>query len=116
VLDTDKRKIVFTHIPPNQIKQWTHGVGGIKKGGAAFVDLMAKRNVDRVYMGHVHLLGTAEIKGVKYVLSGGGGSPLYPSTAPRRLHHYLVIESGPDGVKETVHPLKGASFPIDWKG
>jgi hypothetical protein len=51
-------------------------------------------------------------EGVTYVLSGGGGSPLYPSTSLARLHHYLEVEAGPEGVRETVRPLNGGSFPL----
>lgn len=112
VLDTKRTKIVFTHMPPIQLSEWTHGVGGFKDGSRQFADIVARRNVARVYVGHVHGLGTLSHQGVRYVLSGGGGSPLFPWTVKQRLHHTLTVEVGEDGVRETVHPLRAPPFPL----
>jgi hypothetical protein len=117
VLEPGKRLIVFTHVPPAPLAKFTDagplkGVGGFRTGAKAFMDLMSRRKVERVYMGHVHGLGVARHGGVTYVLSGGGGSPLYPSTALPKLHHAIDVEAGPEGVRETVVPLDGPSFPL----
>ncbi|MFC1680053.1 hypothetical protein ACFL2T_07585, partial [Elusimicrobiota bacterium] len=53
-----------------------------------------------VYFGHIHGFGVQDFSGVRYVLTGGGGSPLFPSGARDRFHHYLVVSVGPDGVSE----------------
>ncbi|MDX6768960.1 MAG: metallophosphoesterase [Elusimicrobiota bacterium] len=116
VLVPGKRFVVFTHVPPAPLGEFTDygrlkGVGGFREGSAAFMRLMAERGVERVYMGHVHGLGAVERDGVTYVLTGGGGSPLYPSPL-RRLHHALDVEIGPEGVHETVRPLDGAAFRL----
>ncbi|UPT73883.1 MAG: hypothetical protein M0D55_18890 [Elusimicrobiota bacterium] len=63
-------------------------------------------------MGHIHGLGTLERDGVKYVLTGGGGSPLFPGPVKTKLHHWLSVETGPAGVTETVHASDGRSFPL----
>ena len=108
--------VVFTHIPPAQLSEWTDwgsmkGAGGFKEGSEIFMRLMSANKVARVYMGHIHGLGTLERGGVKYVLSGGGGSPLYPG--PKlRLHHWLSVEAGPQGLVETVHAADGSTFPL----
>ncbi len=116
VLVPGKRLIVFTHIPPSPLGEFTDhgplkGVGGFREGAVPFMRLLAARGVERVYMGHVHGLGVVKRDGVTYVLTGGGGSPLYPSSL-RRLHHSLDVEVGPDGVRETVRPLDAAPFPL----
>lgn len=118
VLEPGKKLIVFTHIPPAPLGKFTDfgrlkGAGGFKPGAEAFMRLMAERKVQRVYMGHVHGLGVQVHDGVTYVLSGGGGSPLYPSTSLTRLHHYLDVEAGPDGIRETVRPLDGHPFRLN---
>ena len=114
VLSTDKRKLVFTHMPPAGLWKWTiGGLGGFTRGSFDFMDLMAAKGVDRVYMGHVHGLGRKSVDGVTYVLTGGGGSPLYPTLAPRRCFHFLLVEVGPEGVKETVQQLDGGRFSLD---
>lgn len=107
--------VVFTHIPPAPLSEWTDwgrlkGAGGFWEGSTAFMDLMSANKVARVYMGHIHGLGTLERGGVKYVLTGGGGSPLFPGPVKRRLHHWLSVEAGPAGLVETVQAADGSSF------
>ena len=111
-LATEKTKIVFTHMPPLPLRAWTRGVGGFKAGSAEFMELMSRHRVSRVYMGHIHGLDTIDRDGVRYVLSGGGGSPLYPGPVKRVLHHALEVEVDASGVREIVHPLEGAPFPL----
>ncbi len=119
-LDTPLRKIVFTHMPPDVLSRWTHvaGVsagGGFKKGSREFADIVSRRGVERVYMGHIHGLGVIEHKGVRYVLTGGGGSPLFPSKVPDRFHHFLTVDVRPEGLRETVHRADGSSFVLSKK-
>lgn len=107
--------VVFTHIPPAPLSEWTDwgrlkGAGGFKEGSSEFMELMSANKVARVYMGHIHGLGTLERGGVKYVLTGGGGSPLYPGPVKKRLHHWLSVEAGPAGLVEAVHAADGSSF------
>lgn len=116
-LSPDVPTVVFTHIPPAPLSEWTDwgslkGAGGFKEGGEAFMKLMSENKVARVYMGHIHGLGVLERGGVKYVLTGGGGSPLFPGPVKRRLHHWLSVEAGPDGLVETVHAHDGTSFTL----
>ncbi len=112
-LDPAAPTVVFTHIPPAQLSEWTDwgalkGAGGFKEGSAAFMKLMSDNKVARVYMGHIHGSGVLERGGVKYVLTGGGGSPLFPGPVKRRLHHWLSVEAGPGGLVETVHAEDGS--------
>ncbi|MBI2386971.1 MAG: metallophosphoesterase [Elusimicrobia bacterium] len=117
LLDPEVPTVVFTHIPPAPLSEWTDwgsmkGAGGFKEGSAEFMRLMSANKVQRVYMGHIHGLGVLERGGVKYVLTGGGGSPLYPGPVKTRLHHWLSVEAGPSGIVETVHAADGSSFPL----
>ena len=113
-LAADKPTVVFTHMPPAPLGEWTDfgrkGSGGFKEGAAEFMRLMSERKVARVYMGHVHALGVLDRGGVRYVLTGGGGSPLFPGPVRTRLHHALTVDVGADGPVETVHPLDGAPY------
>ncbi|MBI4375688.1 MAG: metallophosphoesterase [Elusimicrobia bacterium] len=115
VFDTPLRKLVFTHIPPVMLRLWggavAHHMGGFSDGAHEFTDLMSDMGVERVYMGHVHGFGVQDYKGVRYILTGGGGSPLYPCGV-ERFHHYLTVSIGPHGISERVHPLDGSSFHI----
>ena len=73
---------------------------------------MAANEVQCVYVGASDGLGVRGRGGVKYVLTGGGGSPLYPGPVKKRLHHWLSVEAGPEGLVETVHAADGTSFPL----
>ena len=117
VLTTPGRKIVFTHMPPVHLGLWggvgkLHALGGFLGGAREFSEIVAKNGVSRVYMGHVHAFGVQDHLGVRYVLTGGGGSALFPSGSSDRFHHYLTVELGPHGIKERVHTLDGKSFHI----
>ncbi|MBI4056205.1 MAG: metallophosphoesterase [Elusimicrobia bacterium] len=118
VLRTDQRKIVFTHEPPDVFKQWTRFLcfkgGGFRDGSDEFVELMAKHRVDRVYMGHVHHFGFMEWKGVRYVLSGSSGSPLYPLPArgEKKFFNYILVEITSNSIQETVYKLDDSFFTL----
>lgn len=117
VLTTPLRKIVFTHMPPVHLGLWggvgrLHALGGFIGGAREFSDVVARNGVSRVYMGHVHAFGVQDHLGVRYVLTGGGGSALFPSGASDRFHHFLTVEIGPHGVREKVHSLDGGTFSI----
>jgi hypothetical protein len=109
-LDVPGRKIVFTHKPPAAAADETpvgavFALGGFHGGSKEFTKIVARRAVERVYMGHIHALATLVHRGVRYVLTGGGGSPLFPVGLPNVFHHYLTVDVGPEGIKETVHRL-----------
>jgi len=117
VLETDRRKLVFTHMPPAPLRRWTsigraRGLAGFSRGAREFVEVVSRRRVDRVYLGHIHAFGVQDFGGVRYILTGGGGSPLYPSWVEDKFHHYLLVEAGPGGVRETVRCADGKSLSI----
>ncbi len=71
-----------------------------------YVPILAKHHVDLLVAGHDHLYQRGEAAGIRYVVSGGGGAPLYQPTCGvagkpkcaedgmQKLlveHHYLVL-------------------------
>ncbi|MDE2291029.1 MAG: metallophosphoesterase [Elusimicrobia bacterium] len=144
VLTTDGPSIVFTHIPPIYLdgkiksqgprqkeidvqaaKDWSDAgmhaeflSAFFDSGAARFREIVDRHRVARVYMGHIHAFGTATVDGVRYVLSGCGGSPHYPLPPwypTRKKDHYIMVTAGPGhSVTETVHELDGTTFPIAW--
>lgn len=117
VLEAPGRKIVFTHMPPVQLGLWgglgpLHKLGGFIGGSREFAEIVSEAKVSRVYMGHVHAFGVQDHGGVRYVLTGGGGSALFPSGAEDRFHHFLVVEVGPHGIRERVHADDGRVFHV----
>lgn len=116
MLRTELRKIVFTHVPP-AVLSWARfagagGLGGFRRGAEKFIEIVSRRRVERVYMGHIHGFGVQDLRGVRFVLSGGGGSPLFPSSVQDRFYHYIVVKVGPRGIEDAVHSLDGHKFKI----
>ena len=104
-LDVPGRKIVFTHMPPVQLSLWggvgrVHELGGFIAGSREFADIVSAAHVSRVYMGHVHAFGVQDHGGVRYVLTGGGGSALFPSGSSDVFHHYLTVEITASGIRD----------------
>ena len=117
-LDTPGRKLVFTHMAPvtPETIAATHPVmknGGFTQGAEEFVDIVRRRGADRVYVGHMHGFAAFALRGVRYVLSGGGGSPLYPVPWLKRFYHHIMVTVGPEGVRDSVRRLDGTGFTID---
>ena len=90
-------KYVVAHKPPETIEKWAyHSWDG--KESKKFTRLMSKYKVSEVYMGHIHAYSTAQLDGVKYTLSGGGGAGLHIRFGPKgNVHHYLICDVSPDG-------------------
>jgi len=141
-LEGPRRKVIFTHVPPAYLKGlkelsvsasgprlsaedipadadekegYIHDVftNFFSEGSDEFERLVEQGNVAAVYMGHIHAFWAADRGGVRYVISGGGGSPLYPlppGYPQRRFAHYMTVLAAPDGdFVETVHPYRGGS-------
>jgi 3',5'-cyclic AMP phosphodiesterase CpdA len=107
-LQTEKRKIVFAHMPPPLGVWWVHPFRGNYK---AFMSTVEAAKVDACLFGHIHIYDKAEKRGIRYYVSGGGGAPLYKlpifnSREGGAFYNYVVGHAGPDGVKfELVKPM-----------
>lgn len=142
VLAAPGPKVVFTHVPPGYLKSLTPlpEVGELEAwsadkaelaeqkgylrdfftnyfqdGSAEFEELVSNGGVKAVYTGHIHAFWAADHRGVRYVISGGGGSPLYPlppGYPKKRFAHTLRVTAGPAGLVETVVPYKGKAFVL----
>jgi len=95
------RKLVFLHMPPKTIGKWAwHSFG---KGSNKFVNLMKKRHVDEVFIGHIHAYSTEERDGVRYTVTGGAGASLHRRFGPKgNAHHYVVVDVNKDGIQQRV--------------
>lgn len=135
-------KVIFTHVPPDYIKsiaplkevgaleEWSADKSAqdeqkgylrdfftnyFKVGSPEFEDIVTNGGVKAVYMGHIHAFWAADHRGVRYIISGGGGSPLYPlppGYPKKKFAHTLSVAVTRAGLVETVVPYKGASFVL----
>ena len=115
LISTRKRwKIAFLHRSP---------YGSSRHGGDEMVrydlePLFAKYGVDLVFAGHDHVYErTVPIRGVTYVVSGGGGRRLYPAgkgrlTACSRSAHHAVL-GRVDGARLSLEAVEPAGTVFD---
>lgn len=91
------------HMPPMNIVWWH----AFEEGAKAMVKLAQKYKVNYAFFGHIHIYDKRESKGVKFIVSGGAGAPLfrmplYFSPEGGAFNHYLLIEVDDKGIKEKV--------------
>jgi hypothetical protein len=115
VLDTPLRKIVFMHVPPVVITKWAQfGPGNTFSVGAQdFTDLVAAKRVERVYVGHLHILDVADYKGVRYVITGAVGQGSPGRDLRRNSRHLILVEAGPGPLREIIYLQDGTNFVLD---
>jgi predicted phosphodiesterase len=118
---------------------WAHGLhGGAPVMARDYAPLLAAAHVDVLFSGHDHIyergVGTTPEGNLTYVVSGGGGAPLYnpscraangpPPNVTQRLppcpasvavltnsYHYIMVEVAPDGV--TLCPRHPDGSPVE---
>ncbi len=82
---------------------------------AGIPELLAQHKVDLIWSGHDHIYERGEQSGLRYVVSGGGGAPLYkiaaklPST--RRVeaaYHFVEASVSPERVSLVVKRVDGS--------
>ena len=60
-------------------------------GNEAFMALMVEKGVKLVLTGHIHSYDDAVRDGVRYIITGGAGAPLYPEPNRPAFHHYIRV-------------------------
>ncbi|HUQ07815.1 MAG TPA: metallophosphoesterase [Kofleriaceae bacterium] len=110
---------VVMHHPPFSIS--LHG--GQRDLRERWTPLFERYGVTAVFSGHDHVYSRAEVGGVRYLVSGGGGAPLYPkSRRPssidvdavkrfERVNHFLRVHVVGDLVEVTAVRVDGT--PIE---
>lgn len=72
--------------------------------------LFTKNKVRAVFAGHEHLYNDFSKDGVRYVITGGGGSPLYETPQKGGFFHYLLLEV--KGKDITINVLPPQSLQV----
>jgi DNA repair exonuclease SbcCD nuclease subunit len=94
--------VLACHVPPYDPREGeSHSLTG--DDAERFIDFMADNGVDLVLCGHIHLYDERMIQGVQYIISAGGGAPLYaPESEGGFFHYTLVTIDGNDISHEVV--------------
>ena len=101
--------------------------GGDERIRDAWAPLFEEHGVDAVFSAHDHVYSRAEAGGVRYIMTGGGGAPLYPRSrgadeasreAIRRFesaHHLVVVDVASGAVEMTALRLdQSAIETVSW--
>ncbi len=96
-----KRIFVCLHRPP-VCPKYNYLAFSASSNIWKFLTLMDAYNVEMVFGSHIHVFTEFYKRGVRYVVSGGGGGALWQ---PANIHHYLHVFVKKDGVDVKVVPL-----------
>lgn len=96
---TQPVKMVFLHHPPFDPDGTDHIMA---YGNETFMELMVEQGADYVFAGHIHAYARQERDGVVYLITGGGGAPLYRTGHPQAFYHYLRVTVQGEEVTVTV--------------
>lgn len=103
--------IVFFHHPPFTAAKGREEYA--EKVRKAFVPLLEKAKVSVVFLGHDHNYQHFLVNGIRYLVLGGGGAPLYDITPVKNLvkaektHNYAIGEVKGDRMVVRVYRLDG---------
>ena len=86
----NKRSLNFVtiHIPP-KTGRWTWH--SFKEGAADFTQILSDKKVTMSFCGHIHQFDEDEIKGVKYIITGGTGAPINRWFSPGKPAYHIII-------------------------
>ena len=115
------------HLDPPAEDRWTivafhhpvfsPGLHGSTPGFEDLHDLFLRNGVDLVLNGHDHIYAvTKATDGLRYVVTGGGGAPLYPclpsalADVCEERHHFLFVQAGGERISAWAVPVEGPPF------
>ncbi len=85
--------------------------GGNEVAAALYAPLLAKAGATVLFTGHDHLYQRGQKNGLAYVVSGGGGAPLYPVTCGIRGRPRCAREDGMQFVASEHHYVMVTVYP-----
>jgi acid phosphatase type 7 len=97
---------------------WSSGPHGsnAKLLSARVPELLAAHHVDLVLSGHDHIYERGQVGALKYLVSGGGGAPLYPiqkrlASSPRAesVYHFIEVTASSDALHAVAHGIDGTT-------
>ncbi len=108
---TQEHIFVFVHAPlyPEAGKGKHHGnsLDRYKDERDRLHRLFVKYRVAAVFAGHEHLYLRKKVDGVLYIITGGGGAPLYADALNGGFHHYVRMTVDGNKVSGEVVDVQG---------
>lgn len=85
-----KYKFVIMHIPP-ETQKWQDN-HCFTKGADRLKQIMSEKKVSVAFFSHLHLYAQDEVKGVKYIITGGAAAPLHINIPfGEHSYHFIVV-------------------------
>jgi len=85
-----KYKFVIMHVPP-ETQKWQHR-HCFTKGADRLKQIMSEQKVSVAFFSHLHLYAQDEVKGVKYIITGGAAAPLHINVPfGEQSYHFIVV-------------------------
>jgi predicted phosphodiesterase len=85
-----KYKFVIMHIPP-ETQKWQYN-RCFTKGADRLKQIMSEQKVSVAFFSHLHLYAQDEVKGVKYIITGGAAAPLHINVPfGEHSYHFIVV-------------------------
>lgn len=107
---------VFFHYPPYTSAEEVQYESDLRQ---TLVPLFERYGVDVVFNGHKHDYERNEMNGVTYVVTGGGGAPLYPmqEQEPTQAafaveHHFVLVEIDSDHLRAAAISVDGEVLDV----
>jgi 3',5'-cyclic AMP phosphodiesterase CpdA len=69
--------------------------------------LFLRYNVKTVFAGHEHFYQRTAVKGITYVITGGGGAPLYATDDNGGFYHFIIVLVDGDKIHAEVIDIDG---------
>ncbi|MDE3088773.1 MAG: metallophosphoesterase [Chloroflexota bacterium] len=92
-------KMVLMHHPPFDPAGGAHI---LDRGNERFMQVVAQRGVRYVFAGHIHCYEEGARDGVRYIITGGAGSPLTCLPIAGGFYHYVRVRVRGDAVTTDV--------------
>jgi len=99
--------LAFTHDGP--YSRGTHG--GNPVAASIYVPVLVKYGVALIVSGHDHLYQRGRMGGLDYLVSGGGGAPLYAVSCGVRGRHACAVDDGMIAVAPEHHYVMLTAYP-----
>lgn len=100
---------VFMHLPPFDPRPGRPQPMEVAGQNLRLSSLFEKYNVSMVFTSGIHSYFKEEVKGVTYIITGGGGSELASADA---FYNYIIVEVSGDKVKDKL--IKLTAPPVSW--
>ncbi len=108
---TQKHKFVFLHHPlytdPGKGHHSHDSIDKYPESRDRLAALFKKFGVDAVFSGHEHYYEKRIVDGITYVITGGGGAPMYENEESGGFNHFVLVTVDGDKVSAEVIDSNG---------